>query len=387
MSICQTEELWRSCIEIQAFAMVEKEMNDWFYKLDIKKHTSCHKRFLSLLSSKFESEDSNKLAIAYFSLAALELMGTLHTTFNDSELQEFIDYIYSHLIESEQVSGFRGSLTYLDRVQSIDLASTCFALQCLIILGDGLSRIDKKKVIFFVQSCQKSNGGFTNTLNSQHAKDLRYCMIAATVCKILFKDLSAYSQIIDIKSLKKFIYGLQTYDGGFSMCKGDESHCGMVFCAIDALSLIDGDCTKSFHLNKVDELLDFLVHRQVYFGKYNEQEFLQNEYANVKDNGGFNGRLNKYADTCYVFWTLASLELLGFTHLIDKKATIKFLIQNTQNTHMGGFNKTTDEDEFPDPFHSFLGLSALSILKYPGIQSLNCQLVIPQSSYIHWESI
>lgn len=366
--------------------MVENEMKGKVYNLDVKKHISCHKRFLSLLPSKFESEDSNKLAMAYFSLASLELMGTLHDSFNDFELQEFVDYIYSHLIESEQVSGFRGSLTYLKRVESIDLASTCFALQCLLILGDSLGRIDKKKVLFFVQSCQKNNGGFTNTLDSLNAKDLRYCMIAATVCKILCKDFPNYSQAIDTESLKSFIYGLQTYDGGFSMCKGDESHGGMVFCAIDTLSLIDENLRRSIHLDKASMLLEFLVHRQVHFGKYNEQEYLQNENADMRDNGGFNGRLNKYADTCYVFWTLASLELLGFTHLIDEKAAINFLVRNTQNIYMGGFNKTTDEDEFPDPFHSFLGLSALSILKYPGIQSLNCQLVIPQSSYVHWKS-
>lgn len=368
--------------------MADNKKSTVICKIDFKKHTLCHKRFLALLPSKFQSEDSNKLAIAYFSLASLELMNTLQSTFKESEVKDFIEYIYSHLIVDERFSGFRGSLIYLNRVESIDLASTCFALQSLLILKDDLSRVDEKKVMAFVKSCQKPSGGFSNTLNSEQAKDLRYCMIATTISKILLKKSSLYSQYINIEKMKKFIYGLQAYDGGFSMYKGDESHGGMVFCAIDALSLVDEDFILPSNKGMVEKLLDFLVHRQISgLDRYNELEYEQNEYADLKDGGGFNGRLNKYGDTCYVFWALASLKLLNFTNLVDQEAAINFLVNRTQNFYMGGFNKTTDEDEMPDPFHSFLGLAALSILKYPNIQQINCQLVIPESSYLHWHGI
>lgn len=347
--------------------------------LDIKKHTQCHKRFLSLLPSKYQSEDSNKLAIAYFSLASLELLGTLDSTFPKSELQSFIDYIYMHLIETEEYSGFRGSLTYNCSETSIELASTCFALQCLLILRDDLSRVNKAKIMNFVKTCQVANGGFANTLNSDHDRDLRYCMIATTMSKILLEHFTAIKTYINVPALTKYIHDLQTYDGGFAMRKGDESHGGMVFCAVDALSLIADDPHTVLEENVLRPLLRFLVHRQIYFGKYNQLEFEQNVYADLDDNGGFNGRLNKYGDTCYVFWALGSLQLLGFANLVNKEEACMFLITKTQNYKMGGFNKTTDCDEMPDPLHSFLGLAALSILDYPGIGKLNCRFVVPQS--------
>ena len=362
--------------------MKETEVNE--SRINVKMHTMCHKRFLSLLPSKYQSEDSNTLAIAYFSLASLELLGTLQSTFHAEELESFIDYIYSHYIESHTYAGFRGSLTYNEDEESIELAATCFSLQCLLILVDDLKRVNVEKVMAFVSRCQMESGGFTNVLGSEHEKDLRYCMIAATVSKILMGDSNRIGDYIDVVSLEKFVHSLQNYDGGFSMCRGDESHCGMVFCATDALNLID----HRFDINGTTmDLLDFLVHRQVDFGKFNETELQESPYADIDDNGGFNGRLNKYADTCYVFWALGSLRLIGCDHLIDTEAAKYFLTNKTQNLKMGGFNKTTDPDEFPDPLHSFLGLAALSILGHPDVNNINCQFVIPETSYEHWKSL
>lgn len=349
--------------------------------LNINKHTLCHKRFLSLLPSTYESEDSNKLAIAYFSLASLQLMNTLEKSFTQEEIQSFIKYIYAHLIETDEYSGFRGSLIYNNNEFSINLASTCFAIQCLLILGDDLSKLNKFKIMNVIHDCQMENGGFGNTLNASEDKDLRYCMIAITICKILCKCNNIIEKHINIKSLKSYVIKLQSYDGGFSMSEGDESHSGMVFCGVDTLSIIN----EKLDSNNLNLLIDFLVHRQIFFNEYNQLEYDMNEYADLNDNGGFNGRLNKYGDTCYVFWCLSSLKLLGYEKYIDGQKSIDFLINKTQNQKMGGFNKTSDSDEFPDPLHSFLGLAALSILNYEGVQKLNCELVIPETAYCHWE--
>ncbi|GMF55343.1 unnamed protein product [[Candida] boidinii] len=64
---------------------------------------------------------------------------------------------------------------------------------------------------------------------------------------------------------------------------------------------------------------------------------------------------------------------------------------------MGGFNKSTDPDDTPDPLHSFLGLAALSLIsndesnmrgKNPFLSGLNLNLkkidpkvVISKESY------
>ena len=347
--------------------------------INVKMHTMCHKRFLSLLPSKYQSEDSNKLAIAYFSLASLQLLNTLETSFTVEERQKFIDFIYSHLITTDEYSGFCGSLIYNKTEESMELAATCFSLQCLLILKDNFKRIDRRKILNFVKACQLSNGGFTNGLLGKYVKDLRYVMIATTISRILVKDRSKVGEIIDIPKLYSFILQLQSYDGGFSMYPGDESHCGMVFCAVDSLFNIN-------HINKFNHkpLLDFLTHRQIDFNTFNKPEYDWNEYADMEDIGGFNGRLNKYGDTCYVFWSLASLELLSLENIVNTEKALDFLLNKTQNFKMGGFNKTTDPDEFPDPMHSFLGLCALSILNHEQVSQLNCQFVIPQLSYEHW---
>lgn len=353
--------------------------------LEVKRHTLCHKRFLSLLPSKFQSEDSNRLAIAYFSLSSLELLNQL-TIFKVDELEEFKYYIYKHYIEDDQFAGFRGSLTYNESIRSIDLAATCFSLQCLLVLKDELKGVDVKKVMRFIQNCQMQNGGFTNNfLISNDDKDLRYCMIATTISKILLRDLHYIQDWINIPKLVTYISELQNYDGGFSMYQGDESHCGMVFCAINALSTIEYDFSSDEV--KFDSLLNFLVHRQIYFNSFNEAELIENEYMDMDDNGGFNGRLNKYGDTCYVFWALSSLSLINKEDLIDQELALNFLLNKTQNSNMGGFNKTTDADELPDPLHSFLGLSALSILEYPMTGKINCNLVIPETSYTFWKNL
>lgn len=368
--------------------ITNENKDDSIIGLDIEKHSRCHKMFLSVLPSKYQSEDSNKLAIAYFSLSSLELMNTLNLIFKDNEIKGFIDYIYSFLIEDDKFSGFKGSHIYLNEISSIDMASTCFALQCLIILKDDLKRLNLLKILNFIKSCQLPNGNFTNILNSKISKDVRYCMIATTICKILLKDNNnLIKNFINIEKMKKFIYNLQNFDGGFPMFKGDESHSGMIFCAIDSLKLTNENFHDENFNKKFDLLIDFLLHRQIYFNKYNQLELNEYIYYDIDDNGGFNGRINKYGDTCYVFWVLGSLNLLGCSNLINSDLAINFLINKTQNKLIGGFNKTTDADELPDPLHSFLGLCALSLMNYPNLQKLNCEFVIPKSSYQHWKNL
>lgn len=361
--------------------MTDNEPN----QLKVKNHVRCHSRFLGILPTKYQSEDSNTLAIAYFSLSSLELLQSINQVFKPLEIEHFIEYIYAHLIETEKYAGFRGSLNYSATESSIELAATCFAFQCLLILKDDLKRVPVDKVMRTVSACQASDGGFKNTLIAERSMDLRYCMIATTISKILLRNVSKIETYINVQKLKDFVFCMQNFDGGFGMCSGDESHGGMIFCAVDTLALLeDNQLKKMDNGNRFKALLDFLAHRQISYDQYNVSELKENEYADVDDNGGFNGRLNKYADTCYMFWTLGSLNLLKYDHIVDADAAVKFLLNKTQNGFMGGFNKTIDPDEIPDPLHSFLGLAALSILGHSQVGELNAQFVIPQSSYNHW---
>lgn len=102
---------------------------------------------------------------------------------------------------------------------------------------------------------------------------------------------------------------------------------GMTYCAVAALSLLgrlDGS-----GLGNIDGLVKWLVHRQVPFEK---KDAMQDEdWQHIQDLGseeekadaskielgtdgrplwgGFHGRCNKKADTCYSFWIGASLDV------------------------------------------------------------------------------
>lgn len=74
---------------------------------------------------------------------------------------------------------------------------------------------------------------------------------------------------------------------------------------------------------------------------------------------GMNGRINKPADTCYVWWSNASLHLLGVPDIVDVSALRRYLLEKTQHPVLGGFGKFPGD--LPDLYHSYLGLVALSL--------------------------
>ena len=42
--------------------------------------------------------------------------------------------------------------------------------------------------------------------------------------------------------------------------------------------------------------------------------------------GGFQGRINKYPDSCYSFWNGASLKILGFDRFINKESVQAYIL-------------------------------------------------------------
>ncbi|QPG73273.1 hypothetical protein FOA43_000581 [Brettanomyces nanus] len=353
------------------------------------KHIAYFKRCVGVLPAAFESEDSNMLAVLYFALTALDLLGALQTSFKEKDIAYFVGWIYAHSVETEEYFGFRGSLIYKDTgiYDPPNIGATCFALQSLVSLGDDLGRIRRGKLMKYVTKCQRVDGSFAPILDMATGlpygeDDSRYCMMATTIRKIM--KWNGNEEIdIDIDRLVKYIRSVKAFDGGLSMGRMCESHAGLTFCGLDSLKLTD-----TLQKNEWNDTADFLVHRQIWYDTHNKLELEENGFADDKDNGGFNGRLNKYADTCYAFWTINSLQILQDSHLIQREAVEHFLLKETQNQLMGGFNKTSDPaDTYPDPLHSFLGLATLSILGYDGIGQLNSELVISKRAYLHWRSI
>ena len=83
---------------------------------------------------------------------------------------------------------------------------------------------------------------------------------------------------------------------------------------------------------------------------------------------GFNGRTNKMADTCYCYWNLGTLEILGLTHCANRESVKRYLCEKTQH-RIGGFSKAPGEHA--DLMHSYLGLGALAVMREAGVKQLD----------------
>jgi geranylgeranyl transferase type-1 subunit beta len=284
----------------------------------------------------------------------------------------YINHVYEHLLSDG--SGFRGSDIHDlggDGYDKATIANTYSALCILVMLGDDLNKLDKEEIMTYLKKCQLKDGSFKALLDTKGNPtgdgDLRQCYMATSIRKILkYTGLND----IELESIVLYVLKQRNFDGGLG---NGESHAGLTFCGLATLKLIDrldpNDWTKT---------LDWLIHRQISFHEWN-QELLNNEDFDDEDQGGFNGRINKMADTCYAFWCVASLSLLGKEYLIDEKQMEKYLLNQTQNPITGGFAKTEVDD--PDPYHSFLGLGALSLVCHTQLKRLEPSLVIIQDAY------
>lgn len=341
----------------------------------IDKHEKFFNRCLTALPSSVQSEDSNKLAIIYFCLHGLGLLKRLQ--FSTSERDFFINNIYNDfLIEKDEFTAFRATW-WFKNVPEFDypnLSATFFGLASLLALEEDYSKkLNRHKILKFVSLCQvksgPNKGSFVPTLTNKDGKnddtnqfegqfgetDLRLCYIAVCIRKLLKYDTCDPVNDIDEQALIEFVLSRINYNGGMSSRSKDESHLGLTFVGIACLRLLNYDLTQPIF----QKTTNWLVHRHVdYPPSLYTQEYT---YYVEEDIGGFNGRENKFSDTCYSWWCTGSLEMLDLENLklLDLKSAQKYLLQHTQSALMGGFGK--DPDSTPDPFHSFLGIACFSL--------------------------
>lgn len=79
--------------------------------METAKHTKYFSRCLFLLPAQATPYDANRLAIVYFCLSGLDLLGTLDQFVKTEEQRkEYIEWIYEQVVDSGE--GFRGSPTF-----------------------------------------------------------------------------------------------------------------------------------------------------------------------------------------------------------------------------------------------------------------------------------
>lgn len=331
-------------------------MNKLDFKFEL--HKKYFRRSLDLLPGESAVFDYSRLTILYFALIGLDILDGLDSLSEDHK-KDIIEWVYRlQLVPNENCSvhkcGFMGSTTVIhlknhpgsEKYCESNVAMTYMALCILITMGDNLSRVNKTAVLQGVASLQKPDGSFKS--NYEHGEsDLRFVYCSLAICNIL-NDSSG----INVNNAIKFISKCLNYDGAFGQNPGTESHGGSTYCAVASLSL----------LNKLNIVLDDKKSR-----------ILERWAVNRQTKGGFQGRPNKEADTCYSFWLGATLSIMGSLNRINSERNRVFALHNA-NLITGGFSKNMES--IPDPMHTCLSLCGLSLIGEENLNPINPALNI-----------
>uniref|UniRef100_A0A5B6ZQT8 Geranylgeranyl transferase type-1 subunit beta n=1 Tax=Davidia involucrata TaxID=16924 RepID=A0A5B6ZQT8_DAVIN len=328
-----------------------------------------HIRFLEmmyqLLPSDYQGQEINRLTLAYFAISGLDVLGALDRVDKERVISWVLSLQAHPKNEAElnngQFYGFHGSRSsqFQPNYNGVwipngsHLASTYCALAILKTFGYDLSLIDSQSILKSMKNLQQPDGSFM-PIHTGAEKDLRFVFCAAAICFML-ENWSG----MDMEKAKEYILNCQSYDGGFGLIPGSESHGGATYCAVASLRLMgfieDDQLSKSASscIINLPLLLDWSLQRQA-------------------DDGGFQGRPNKPSDTCYAFWVGGVLRILGGLKFINKKALHGFLL--TCQSKYGGFSKSPGQ--MPDLYHSYYGFSAFSLLEEPGLNPICVELGI-----------
>ncbi|KAI9178763.1 Rab geranylgeranyltransferase [Blastocladiella emersonii ATCC 22665] len=214
----------------------------------------------------------------------------------------------------------------------------------ILAMHDALDALpDREKTVQFFASLQKPDGSFTG--DKWGEVDTRFSYCAASALTILGRV-----DAMDVDKAVEFVLACQNFDGGFGMVPGAESHAAMVFCCVGALHLLN----RLSSVPNLSALGWWLSERQL-------------------PNGGLNGRPEKLEDVCYSWWVLSSLAMLGMVAWINRDKLIEFIL--SAQYEKGGFADRPGHR--PDVFHTLFGIAGLSLLGFPGLESVDPTYCMP----------
>ncbi|XP_020704862.1 geranylgeranyl transferase type-1 subunit beta isoform X2 [Dendrobium catenatum] len=335
---------------------------------DRERHLAFLERMLERLPEDYESQEINRLTIAYFVISSLALLDALDRV-NKDQLVSWVLSFQFHpsndsdlknvsLLQDNSMDLVVPHLQVLSLMMNRHLASTYCALAILKVVGYSFSDSNFELILVSMRELQLPDGSFMPTHTGAEA-DLRFIYCAVAICFML----NNWTGMDKLKA-REYILKCQSYDGGFGLVPGAESHGGATYCAVAALHLMGymetGIISKLSQTLAIDMplLVEWSLQRQ-------------------SVDGGFQGRANKPSDTCYAFWVGGVLKLLGGYQFCNKEALRSFLL--SCQSKFGGFKKFPDII-YPDLYHSFYGFSALSLLQEPGLKPLQVELGIPYIS-------
>lgn len=401
--------------------------------LNKQMHTKYFLRCLGLLPPSVLPHDSSRTSLAYFCFSALDILGTLDTAASADLRRSWADWVYSNLTASRE--GFRGSPTHAiargqgssssskvqedaaDTYDCANIASTYFCILSLAVLRDDrITRIlDRDAIAAYVAKCQllpkdSAAGVHTHMFGGAFAPnysrlacapfgepDSRCAYMATGILRALHRVPSptdVNGSAIDVRAATDFLTGTRTYEGGLGVVAGAEAHSGYTFCGLATLRTLQraaGDTERDSRedwetAEYWEKTRRWLLRRQIWptdpatvtqllrqqeEDDDDDSEDIGDGHWPLDEQGAHNGRTNKPADTCYSFWSVASLLVLDTLTqdpqglaAVNTRAATHYLLHETQGRLTGGFAR--QGGHHADPYHSFLGLAALSMLDQHG---------------------
>jgi geranylgeranyl transferase type-1 subunit beta len=295
-----------------------------------QKHMTYWLRCLkTFLPNAYTSLDANRMMAAYFSLAALALLGELDARTTPAERAGYADWIYA---AQHPGGGFRAAPPPPSPPREGDaegsgggggggddggdaageeergvgdpgdpatVPNTYFALAALVVLRDDLARVRRGECRAWLGRCQRGDGSVGQYVDAEGkvggGSDTRFSYMAVGVRWFLGERVEGGEggsggdgpgRGLDVRKLVGNIAMLQTYDGGFCEVPFREAHgsvarvrsesgaadCvlgGYVYCAVSALAILgrveDG-------VRDMDALIGWLARRQLPIGVGNADD-------------------------------------------------------------------------------------------------------------------
>lgn len=156
-------------------------------QLEQKKHAKYFQRLLQMMPSSSEEFDSTRLTTAFFAISGLDILNSINDLSEETKF-EARDWIYGlQVTGAGPRSGFQPSTTIpkdAPKYQCGHLAMTYIGLATLLILGDDLSRVDRKSIVEGMRACQNLDGSFTAIMTGCES-DMRFLYCACCISTIL----------------------------------------------------------------------------------------------------------------------------------------------------------------------------------------------------------
>ncbi|WVW81641.1 hypothetical protein I302_103636 [Kwoniella bestiolae CBS 10118] len=299
-------------------------------------HINYFLRCLRALPTAAQGSDSNRITAAFFCISALDLLGALYEKTSEEQRKGWIEWVWSL---QAPTGGFRGSTfmtTLNDKTSPAHIPSTYTALMTLAILRAPLDLLDIPGLTRFLRSCQAKDGSFSPVPGDEvYPNEGFQSDVRISYCTSVISDIIGDFSGMDVDKSTEFIERCKTWEGAYASRPGViEAQGGTTYCSLAALSILHKHAQAPSPESQ--DTLRWLISRQI---------------------GGFQGRPGKLEDVCYSFWCGGAMSILGHSTLINREADRSFLL--SAQFPLGGFGK--EPEDYPDPFHSYLALAALSL--------------------------